>query len=93
VRKAKPLPYDPDITIVPGQPPPWLVPSCASCASVPVERFTVYPPTTEHQLYVEAECHGHTQGIILTPDDLKALKYAGKRIVMFRRRQGFDSVR
>jgi hypothetical protein len=85
-------PYDPDITLVPGQPPPWLIPSCASCGTVPVERFTVYPPTTEHQLHVEAECHGHTQGIILTPEDLIGLRN-GKRIVMFRRRQGFDSVR
>lgn len=81
-----------DVEIFPGQPPPWLIPSCASCGTVPVERFTVYPPTTPGQLFVEAECHGHTQGIMLTDEDLKGLR-AGKKIVMFRRRQGFDSVR
>jgi hypothetical protein len=90
---VKALNYDPDITLVPGQPPPWLIPACASCGTVPVERFTVYPPDREDRLYVEAECHGATQGITLSPRELLELKFRGKKIVMFRRRQGFDSVR
>lgn len=84
--------------IQPGQPPPWLIPMCASC-DMPVQKFTVHPVVIEGIVDVEAQCHGATQGIRLTLGDMEKLDLAESerpgsgKIVMFRRRQGFDSVR
>ncbi len=78
--------------IRPEQPPPWLIPFCASC-DMAVEKFTVYPVKLENVVDVEAQCHGSTQGIRLTLAEMNRLDSENGRIVMFRRRQGFDSVR
>jgi hypothetical protein len=75
-----------------GQPPPWLIPFCASC-DMPVEKFTKYPIKVANVVDIEAQCHGATQGIRLTLEEMVKLDAENGKIVMFRRRQGFDSVR
>ena len=60
---------------------------------MPVQGFTVHPIRKEGIVDVEARCHGSTQGIRLTLAEMNRLDSEGGKIVMFRRRQGFDSVR
>lgn len=76
----------------PGQPPPWLIPFCASC-DMPVEGFTVHPVKAESRVEVEARCHGKTEGCYLTLEQMHELDAGGKHFVMFKRGEGFDSVR
>lgn len=78
--------------LIPGQPPPWLIPFCASC-DMSVEKFTVYPIKLENVVDIEAQCHGKTQGTRITLEQMNALDSKGGKIIMFQRRQGFDSVR
>jgi hypothetical protein len=76
----------------PGEPPPWLIPFCASC-DMPVEKFTVYPVKAEGVVDIEAQCHGKTKGCRITLEQMNALDSKGGHIVMFQRGQGFDAVR
>lgn len=78
--------------LLPGQPPPWLIPFCASC-DMPVEGFTVHPIKAENVVEVEARCHGKTTGFRITLAQMNALDSKGGKIVTFHRGQGFDSVR
>lgn len=78
--------------ILPGGPPPWLIPFCVSC-ELPVERFTIYPPTIPGVVCFECECHGKTEGGMVTEGEIEAAaKDPTKKIKAFRRRKGFDSV-
>jgi hypothetical protein len=82
---------DIDLRIVPGEPPPWIVPWCASCKDG-VEAFTYDPTTSSVRMGIQAECHGATEGIWISVEDLFERKRNGKPIVMFRRR-AFNRVR
>lgn len=77
---------------LPGTPPPWFIPFCASC-DMPVAKFTAYPIETEDCVSVEAECHGKTTGTRVTRVQLEMLRANNAKLVMFRRERGFDSVR
>lgn len=78
-----------------GQPPPFLIPFCASC-DMPVEAFTVHP-VPEHDgqpmFVADAECHGKTSGIMMALADWEKLHSMGRKLILFQRREGFDSVR
>ena len=80
--------------IIHGVLEPYLIPFCASCDE-PVDRFTVYHQKVDGSVEIEAQCHGHTQGIRLPVEEVARLAASngGGKIVMFRRAQGFDSVR
>lgn len=63
-------------------------PFCASC-QVPVERYTMEFPKNPRNtdLTVHGYCHGKTETVVLT-----AVQVLQKHdIVLFRRKQGFDS--
>ena len=84
-------------TLVNGQPPPFVIPFCASC-DMPVEAFTVYTSpgvdTTGQPLFVaEAQCHGKTSGIKMPIARWEARQKTGEKLILFQRREGFDSVR
>jgi len=83
---------DDDVIIKPGGPPPFLIPWCASCDQ-PVERFTFDPVVTPFYAGVQAECHGQTKGIRISSADLIARKYEGKKVVMFQKVTGANTVR
>lgn len=78
------------IRLIPGQPPPGLIPFCASCDQ-PVERFTIYDITNPFWLSVEAQCHGRTEGLKIRLEGLDAHD-KGERIVMFKKK-AFNAVR
>lgn len=73
-----------DVIIRPGEAPPFLIPWCASCKDG-VELFTIDAVTNVFRLGVQATCHGATQGIWVSAEDLLARQKANKPIVMFRR--------
>ena len=84
-------------TLVNGQPPPFVIPFCASC-DMPVEAFTVYTDkqvdtTGQEQFVAEAECHGKTRGVRMPFASWEAMNKAGTKLILFQRREGFDSVR
>lgn len=79
------------IELIEGQPPPWLIPFCASCDQ-PVEKFTVLDVKDPYFVDIDAQCHGKTEGFRARIEVLMAHE-AGERIVMFKRRRGFDLVR
>ncbi len=71
---------------------PWLIPWCASCAMM-VEKWTFDFITNVFRMGLHVQCHGKTESVWITPEDLLARKRGGQPIVVFRRRQGFDKVR
>lgn len=75
-----------------GKPPPFVIPFCASC-DMPVEAFTPYLIAEEGYFVAEAECHGATSGIRMLVKDWEAQQKAGQKLILFKRREGFDSVR
>lgn len=81
--------------LIDGKPPPFVIPFCASC-DMPVELFTVHP-VPEHDgqpmFVAEASCHGKTSGIMMPVTDWEKLQALGHKLVLFQRREGFDSVR
>lgn len=82
-------------TLVNGQPPPFVIPFCASC-DMPVELFTVHlaPPHDGQEMFVaEAQCHGKTKGIRMPVAQWEARQRTGEKLILFQRREGFDSVR
>ncbi len=83
-------------TLVNGQPPPFVIPFCASC-DMPVELFTVYNAAIlarpSDMFVAEAQCHGKTSGIRMPIAEWEARQKAGEKLVLFQRREGFDSVR
>jgi hypothetical protein len=84
-------------TLVNGQPPPFVIPFCASC-DMPVEAFTVFTDpqvdSTGQALFVaDAECHGKTSGVRMPIAEWEARQKTGAKLVLFQRREGFDSVR
>ena len=83
---------DSDLILRPGGQPPFVVPFCASCGE-PVDHFTIDPIASPFRMAIQAECHGKTEGIFVSVDDLFARKRAGKKIVMFRRGNGLNVVR
>jgi hypothetical protein len=78
------------IDLVPGQPPPWLIPFCASCDQ-PVEKFTVHDISNVFFVTIEAQCHGRTEGMKIRLEGLDAHD-KGERIVMFKKK-AFNAVR
>jgi hypothetical protein len=89
---ALPQQVDPDDLIIrPGQRPPFLIPWCASCKDT-VESYTFDVITSPFKMGVQATCHGKTEGIWITTDDLFARAREGKAVVMFRR-ESFNRVR
>jgi hypothetical protein len=84
--------WDSDLILRPGAAPPFVVPFCASCDE-PVDKFTIDPVSSPFRMSIQAQCHGATQGIFVTVDDLFARKREGRKIVMFRKRDGLNSVR
>lgn len=81
---------DEDLIIRPGQQPPFVIPWCASCKDT-VEKFT-FETVTPFRLGISAICHGQTEGIWVTTDDLFARKKLDRPVVMFKRR-AFNTVR
>lgn len=84
-------------TLVNGQPPPFVIPFCASC-DMPVELFTPYvlpqaDATGQMCFVAEAQCHGKTSGIKMPIAEWEAKQKAGEKLILFQRREGFDSVR
>lgn len=82
-------------TLINGQPPPFVIPFCASC-DMPVELFTVHgvPEHDGQPMFVaEAECHGKTSGIMMPVAVWETMQMVGHKLVLFQRREGFDSVR
>ncbi len=79
-------------TLVNGQPPPFVIPFCASC-DMPVELFTVYLSPEPGYFEAEAQCHGKTSGVRMSSLDWDMRQKAGEKLVLFQRREGFDSVR
>jgi hypothetical protein len=82
---------DPDLVIEPGAPPPFVIPWCASCKQT-VDVFTIDPVTSPFRMGIKATCHGKTEGIWVSVDDLFARKRLGQPVVMFKRGR-FDLVR
>jgi len=80
-----------DLVIRPGGDPPFVVPWCASCKDS-VETFTVDPLSNPFRMGIQASCHGATQGIWITVDDLFRRKAKGAPVVMFKR-TAFNGVR
>ncbi len=72
-------------------PPIWMIPFCASCGDG-VDTFTLHAPD-ERGMAVEAICHGKTEGGRFSPKDLMPGEAGQKRLVMFKRGQGFDRTR
>ena len=82
---------DEDLVIKPGSQPPFVIPWCASCKQ-PVDVFTIDPISSPFRMGIQATCHGKTEGIWVTVEDLFARKRLGKPVVMFKRGR-FDVVR
>ncbi len=80
-----------DAILKPGAAPPFLIPWCASCKDT-VELFTLDAITNVFRVGLHASCHGKTEAVWLTAEDLLARQTAGKPVVMFRR-GAFDRVR
>lgn len=89
--QAVPEELDNDLIIQPGEQPPFVIPWCASCKTT-VDKFTIDALTSTLRMGIQAECHGQTQGIWVSVEDLFARKRLGRPVVMFRK--GYlDSVR
>jgi hypothetical protein len=82
---------DPDLLIMPGEQPPFVIPWCARCKDT-VERFSFDATTSMFRIGVQAQCHGETAGTWVTTDDLFKRKKLGQPVVMFKRGR-FDRVR
>jgi hypothetical protein len=82
---------DDDLIIRPGQRAPFLIPWCSSCKDT-VEKYTFDVITSPVRMGVQATCHGATQGIWISTEDLFARKRGGVPIVMFKPR-AFGRVR
>jgi len=82
---------DSDLIIQPGEHPPFVIPWCASCKQT-VDVFTIDPVTSPFRMGIQAKCHGRTEGIWVSVDDLFARKKMGQPVVMFKRRN-FNLVR
>lgn len=82
---------DEDTLIQPGEPAPFVIPWCASCKDG-VESFTVDPVTSPFRMGIQATCHGSTEGIWVSVDDLFARKRENRPVVMFKR-SAFNRVR
>ncbi len=80
-----------DAIIQPGEQPPFLIPWCASCKDG-VELFTMDAITSIYRIGLHVQCHGKTQSVWLTPDDIFARKRDGKPVIVFKRGV-FDRVR
>lgn len=89
--QAIPDEQDEDLIIRPGESPPFVIPWCASCA-MGVETFTVDPVTSPFRMGIQATCHGKTQAIWVSVEDLFARKREGRPVVMFKR-AAFNRVR
>lgn len=87
------VPDDEDDSLIlrPGEDAPFVVAWCASCKDG-VETFTVDPITNPFRMGIQATCHGATDGIWVSMDDLFARKRLGKPVVMFKRAT-FNGVR
>ena len=72
--------------------PPTIIPFCASC-NMPVELVTIYPSTEPDLIVVEAQCHGATKGIRIGRFEAEWRVRTQNHLVLFRRKEGFDSVR
>jgi hypothetical protein len=79
-----------DAILEPGE-RPFVIPWCASCKEG-VETFTFDVVTNVFRAGLHATCHGKTESVWLTPEDLLARKRDGKPVVMFKR-GAFDRVR
>lgn len=88
---ATPDSEDEDLVIRPGQQAPWLIPWCASCKDT-VEAYTFDVVTSPFKFGLQAKCHGATQGIWISVDDLFERKRNGKPVVLFKGK-AFNRVR
>lgn len=79
-----------DAILKPGE-RPFLLPWCASCKDT-VELFTFDFVTNVFRCGLHVQCHGKTESVWLTPEDLLARKREGKPVVVFKRGY-FDRVR
>jgi hypothetical protein len=90
--QAVPDEQDPDLIIRPGSATkPFVIPWCASCKDT-VDHFTIDAITSPFRMGIQATCHGATEGIWVSVDDLFARKREGKPVVMFKR-AAFNRVR
>lgn len=72
--------------------PPMIIPFCASC-DMPVELLTIYPSNDPDFIVIEACCHGQTKGVRIGRVEAAWRVRTNNKLVLFRRREGFDSVR
>lgn len=70
---------------------PFFVPFCCSCDE-PAEGFTIHPAKSDFFVEFEAQCHGKTEWVKVSWQELQG-HGVGHKIRCFQRRQGFDSVR
>lgn len=82
---------DRETLIIPGEQPPFFVPWCARCKTT-VDKFGLDPVTSPLRMGVQATCHGETEGIWVSVEDLFKRKRLGEPVVMFRKR-AFNLVR
>lgn len=82
---------DEDLIIQPGEPAPFVIPWCASCKDT-VESFTVDAITSSVRMGIQATCHGSTDGIWVSVEDLFARKRGNQPVVLFTR-AAFNRVR
>ena len=73
-------------------PRPFVIPFCASC-DMPAEQFTTYPDASPEFFLMEVRCHGKTEGVRVSRYEAAWAQRTGRRLRVFKRREGFDAVR
>lgn len=80
-----------ELIIQPGEDPPFVVPWCASCKDT-VQSFTIDVISSPFRMGIQASCHGATQGVWVSNEDIFRRKANGSPVVMFKR-AAFNGVR
>ena len=75
-----------------ANPRPFFIPFCASC-DMPAESFTTYPDADPLFFLAEVRCHGKTMGVRVNRLEAEQARRDGRKMTLFKRREGFDSVR
>ena len=86
------MPVRDSIPFTDANPRPFVIIFCASC-DMPVERFTTYPDVDPKFFLAEASCHGKTAGLRISRYEAEMAERTNRRVTVFRRKEGFDSVR
>lgn len=73
-------------------PRPFFIPWCQSCG-VMAERYTTYPDVDPAFFLAEVQCHGKVEGLRINRAEAIAAQKTGRRITVFKNRDGFNAVR